>query len=172
MFRYAVDVDLYTGALSEPPMMGAIIGPTLTCLITDQFMRIKRGDAFWFERTAGPQKFSKRKDRTNPNNKFKPFLTQTTAQLRQIHGTTLAGIICRNSDAVVRAQKYVMRKVGDDNPLIECGRLDSFDFGPWRESGPHYATVYSQAQSRVRVQSVPMPDPNSTKPASVRTPLV
>lgn len=167
-------MDLYTGALSEPPMMGAIIGPTLTCLITDQFMRIKRGDSFWFERTAGPQIFTKRKpnrsaQHPSTNNQLVPI---RPAQLRQIHGTTLAGIICRNSDAVQRAQQYVMRKVSDDNPVIDCGRLDTFDFGPWRESGPHYATVYSQAQSRVRVQSVPMPDANHTVAASVRTPLV
>lgn len=40
-------------------MMGAIIGPLLTCLLTDQFMRLKRGDSFWFERTDGPQRFTK-----------------------------------------------------------------------------------------------------------------
>lgn len=57
--RQAVDVDLYTGALSEKPMEGAIIGPLLSCLITDQFLRIKKGDSHWYERPIGPQRFSK-----------------------------------------------------------------------------------------------------------------
>lgn len=60
-YREAVDVDLYTGALSEPPMLGAILGPLFTCLITDQFLRIKKGDRYWYERKVGSQKFNRRK---------------------------------------------------------------------------------------------------------------
>lgn len=56
--REAIDVDLYTGALSEKPMEGAIIGPLLSCLVTDQFLRIKKGDKYWYERPVGPQRFS------------------------------------------------------------------------------------------------------------------
>lgn len=52
------DVDIYTGGLAEMPVKGGIIGPLLTCLIGDQFVRIKRGDSFWYERTTGPQKFT------------------------------------------------------------------------------------------------------------------
>lgn len=40
------------------PVKGGIIGPLLTCLIGDQFVRMKKGDSFWYERTKGPQKFS------------------------------------------------------------------------------------------------------------------
>lgn len=59
MFRHPVDVDVYTGALSEPPMPGAIVGPLLSCLLTDQFLRLKQGDSFWYERKVGPQRFTK-----------------------------------------------------------------------------------------------------------------
>lgn len=52
------DVDIYTGGLAEMPVKGGIIGPLLTCLIGDQFVRMKKGDSFWYERTKGPQKFS------------------------------------------------------------------------------------------------------------------
>lgn len=51
-------MDVYTGALSEPPLDGAIAGPVLNCLITDQFSRLKRGDSHWYERRTGPQRFT------------------------------------------------------------------------------------------------------------------
>lgn len=54
----AENVDVYTGALSEPPLDGAIAGPLLNCLITDQFSRLKRGDSHWYERKTGPQRFT------------------------------------------------------------------------------------------------------------------
>lgn len=54
----AKNVDVYTGALSEPPLDGAIAGPVLNCLITDQFTRLKRGDSHWYERRTGPQRFT------------------------------------------------------------------------------------------------------------------
>lgn len=43
-------MDVYTGGLAERPIKGGIIGPLLTCIISDQFLRLKRGDSFWYER--------------------------------------------------------------------------------------------------------------------------
>lgn len=56
--RSPQDVDIYTGGLAEMPVKGGIIGPLLTCLIGDQFLRLKKGDSFWYERTNGTQIFS------------------------------------------------------------------------------------------------------------------
>jgi hypothetical protein len=56
--RNPEDVDLYTGALSEYPIHGGIVGPLLACLIGDQFVRMKFGDSHWYERQHGPQKFT------------------------------------------------------------------------------------------------------------------
>lgn len=57
--RSPLDIDLYTGALSEPPLKGAIFGPLLTCLVSDQFLRLKAGDSHWYERTRGTQRFTR-----------------------------------------------------------------------------------------------------------------
>lgn len=62
IYKTPQDVDIYTGGLAEYPVKGGIIGPLLTCIVSDQFMRIKRGDSFWYERTAGPQKFTQGKN--------------------------------------------------------------------------------------------------------------
>lgn len=124
------DVDVYTGALSEPPIDGAILGPLLTCLLTDQFLRIKKGDSHWYERRVGPQTFTK-------------------DQLNEIYDTTLAAIICRNSDAVNESQKYVMRKAGDDNEILNCNHIDTFNFAPWKEK--ERAVVHIQESNHPKV---------------------
>jgi len=56
--RSVDDIDLYTGALAEKPLDGSFLGPTITCLLTDQFLRLKRGDRFWYETPEAPQAFT------------------------------------------------------------------------------------------------------------------
>lgn len=49
---------MYTGALSEFPVEGGLVGPTVTCLLTDQFLRVQRGDRYWYETQEEPQAFT------------------------------------------------------------------------------------------------------------------
>ncbi|XP_055389236.1 chorion peroxidase isoform X2 [Condylostylus longicornis] len=113
IYETPMDVDLYTGALSEPPLEGAIFGPLLACLISDQFIRLKVGDSFWYERKFGPQRFS-------------------NDQLNEIYRTTLAGIICQNSDNVVKIPKLVMQSPNNStNPYVNCTEIINFNFSPW-----------------------------------------
>lgn len=44
-YRFFADaIDLYVGALIEDPVVDGLVGPTLACLIGDQFKRIRDGD--------------------------------------------------------------------------------------------------------------------------------
>ena len=57
VFRTVDDIDLFTGAMCEPPMVGGVVGPTLACLIGRQFADLKAGDRFFYQ-TTGPEGFT------------------------------------------------------------------------------------------------------------------
>ncbi|XP_034665646.1 chorion peroxidase [Drosophila subobscura] len=134
------DVDVYTGAVSEPPLEGAIFGPLLSCMVSDQFLRLKLGDSHWYERKIGPQRFSK-------------------GQLAEIYKTSLAAIICRNSDNITRVRERVMeRQRVDDNRYVDCQNLPGYnlDLEAWSESQQPpelHRTSISRADKAVRVMS-------------------
>ncbi|XP_044731288.1 peroxidase [Chrysoperla carnea] len=115
IYKDVNDVDLYTGALSEYPREGGILGDTATCLIVDQFIRIKRGDRYWYETNEQPQAF-------------------TVEQLNEIRKTTLARIICDNSDNITVIQPHVMMndKIYNNN-RIACTEITKINLKFWKE---------------------------------------
>ena len=40
-------LPLKVGGLMEDPVEGGRVGPTLVCLLTEQFARLRAGDRFW-----------------------------------------------------------------------------------------------------------------------------
>jgi peroxidase len=53
------DVDLFTGAMCEPPLEGAVVGATLACLIGRQFADLKYGDRFFYQTSGQLEGFNK-----------------------------------------------------------------------------------------------------------------
>uniref|UniRef100_A0AAG5CN83 Chorion peroxidase n=1 Tax=Anopheles atroparvus TaxID=41427 RepID=A0AAG5CN83_ANOAO len=150
IFREPANVDVYSGALSEPPATGGIVGPLLTCLIADQFVRLKQGDSFWYERRQGPQRF-------------------TEGQLQQIYDTKLSSIICRNSDSIEQSPVYLMKRTDlQTNPDSACSQLDTFDFEPFREDREHHNRHAKIATDRMKVL-VMEPKPTVTSTAATTT---
>ncbi|XP_043601222.1 uncharacterized protein LOC122575829 isoform X2 [Bombus pyrosoma] len=114
LYESIYDVDLYTGALAELPRAGGIVGPTFTCLIADQFVRLQRGDRFWYEIPGQPHSF-------------------TEDQLTELRKTSLARLICDCSDGVIQTQVEVMRATSAENPMMSCEDIPGPSFEPWRE---------------------------------------
>ncbi|CAH1985444.1 unnamed protein product [Acanthoscelides obtectus] len=130
IYRQVEDIDLYTGALSEVPLEGSILGPTLTCLISDQFVRLKYGDRFWYETDQHPVAFS-------------------TEQLRQIRKTSLANIICDNADNLDVIQPKVMEKLGKGNKYVNCSEIERPNLSAWKDDLNHVKLFDDKTNVRV-----------------------
>lgn len=78
-------IDLLPGALSERPLNGSTVGPTLHCLIARQFSLLRQGDRHWYESDVPPSSFSRE-------------------QLTALRGATLARVLCDNSDEIYHIQ--------------------------------------------------------------------
>ncbi|XP_032528753.2 peroxidase [Danaus plexippus] len=120
IYKSVDDIDLYTGALAEDPK-GRLLGPTLTCLVADQFLRIKVGDRYWYETSD-------------------PDINFTPEQLYEIRKTTLAGVICANEGLLDQAQPRVMEALSATNPLVDCKELPQPDFKPWKDPDQNQPT--------------------------------
>lgn len=56
--RSVADVDLFPAGLAEYPSPGSLLGPTFTCLLTQQFSSLKFGDRFWYQSPDQPYPFT------------------------------------------------------------------------------------------------------------------
>lgn len=79
------DIDVWVGALCEDPLSGAEVGPLISTVLIDQFVRLRDGDRFWYQTDPG----------------------LTSADIARIESTTLADIIKRNTN-IARAPGRVM----------------------------------------------------------------
>ncbi len=71
------DMDLWAAGLAEDHVLNALVGETFHTILTDQFIRLRDGDRFWYEND--------------------PFFTSDLALMEEVASTTLADIIRRNT---------------------------------------------------------------------------
>ncbi len=81
------NMDLWAAALAEDFVPNAMVGETCHAILTDQFIRLRDGDRFWY-----------RND---------PFFTSNPALMEQVQSTTLADIIRRNTHVGDELQDHV-----------------------------------------------------------------
>ncbi|KAF4518020.1 hypothetical protein B566_EDAN009253 [Ephemera danica] len=137
MYKSVDDIDMYTGIVSENPMEASgLLGATATCIITDQFVRFKRGDRFWYETPEAPQAF-------------------TPEQLDEVRKTTLSSLLCDNTDSLTEVQPFSMRAITPENPVTKCSELPRPDLSAWAERPRVRLVGSSQGVKPIRLQFVP-----------------
>jgi len=117
-YRDVRDVDLFPGLLSEQKQDGSELGPTTTCLFLNQFSNTRSGDRFWYERNDTCTGFS-------------------IEQLDEIRKTSLARVICDNSDNLATIQPKVFRRrtgVNGTNTDVSCFTLPHVNLDVFKES--------------------------------------
>lgn len=83
------DIDLFPGGLAETPLKGGLVGPTFGCIIGRQFHMLRKCDRFFYENAD-------------------PLIRFTSAQLSSIRKSSLAKIICQNSDSIQFIQRTAL----------------------------------------------------------------
>lgn len=89
IYAHVDDIDLFPGGLAETPLKGGVVGPTFGCIIGRQFSQLRKCDRFWYENSE-------------------PLTRFTSAQLSSIRKTSLAKIICQNSDSIQLIQRAAL----------------------------------------------------------------
>uniref|UniRef100_A0A9J7ZCB5 Peroxidasin n=1 Tax=Cyprinus carpio carpio TaxID=630221 RepID=A0A9J7ZCB5_CYPCA len=105
------NVDLFPALMAEELVPGSRLGPTLMCLLATQFKRLRDGDRFWYE---------------NPGS-FSP------AQLTQLKQTSLARVLCDNSDNITRIQSDVFSVAVFPHGYGSCDDLPKIDLRMWQD---------------------------------------
>lgn len=120
VYRHTDDIDLWVGGLLEPHAHEALVGSTFSDIIADQFSRLKHGDRYFYEYDSNinPGAFSE-------------------TQLNEIRKSSLARIICDNSDHIgvlaVSPAAFV-RPDFTGNQKVPCNShvIPSMDLRAWR----------------------------------------
>ncbi|XP_046649289.1 peroxidase-like [Daphnia pulicaria] len=116
LYASVEDVDLYIAGVSERPAKGAVVGPTFQCIIADQFLRLKRGDRYFYDLGGQSGSF-------------------TEKQLEEIRKTSFARLVCDNS-LVQLTQPLVFKSVSAVNPIVDCKSTNSIShvsLQAWKE---------------------------------------
>ena len=58
IFEHPLDIDLWSGGVSEKSLPGSMLGPVFACIIATQFSYLRRGDRFWYELPNQPSSFT------------------------------------------------------------------------------------------------------------------
>ncbi|XP_066937069.1 peroxidase-like [Macrobrachium rosenbergii] len=117
LFRHVDDIDLWSAGVSERPLRGSLLGATFSCIVAHQMARIRRGDRYWYELPGQPSSF-------------------TIDQLQSIRKTSLARVLCDNTDNIKTVQIYPMVLTDHEiNPRVPCrsALLPSLNLLPWLE---------------------------------------
>ncbi|KAM3726272.1 Peroxidasin [Dirofilaria immitis] len=112
LYGHPGNIDLWVGLILERRLAGALVGPTIGCILGDQFRRLRTGDRFWYENEG----------------------VFTPLQLQQIRKTTLAAVLCNNGDYIDRIQRDVFEYRGNRplNFYESCELIPQINLNVWQ----------------------------------------
>ncbi|CCD64694.1 peroxidase [Caenorhabditis elegans] len=112
VYKHVDAIDMYVGSLLEDPVKDALVGPTLSCIIGEQFKRTRNGDRLWYENSKV----------------FSP------EQLLQIKKITMSRVLCDAGEhfPMVPRKAFSVFKPTAHN-LVKCDEIPDLDYNAWKE---------------------------------------
>ncbi|CAL2031969.1 unnamed protein product [Caenorhabditis brenneri] len=112
VYKHVDAIDMYVGSLLEDPVKDALVGPTLACIIGEQFKRTRNGDRLWYENS-------------------KVF---SADQLLQIKKITMSRVLCDAGEhfPMVPRKAFSVFKPTASN-LVKCEEIPDLDYNAWKE---------------------------------------
>ncbi|XP_029846026.3 peroxidasin homolog [Ixodes scapularis] len=112
LYKTPDNIDTWVGAICEEPVPGSKVGPTLLCLLSGQFARVRDGDRLWYENKG----------------------SFTKDQLNELRRVSLARVLCDNGDNITRVTEDVFMVPRRQNPaFVNCDAVPSIDLTPWKD---------------------------------------
>ncbi|KAF7479325.1 Hypothetical predicted protein [Marmota monax] len=103
------NIDIWIGAIAEPLLPGARVGPLLACLFENQFRRARDGDRFWWQKWGV---FTKR-------------------QRRALSRISLSRIICDNT-GITTVSRDIFRANIYPRGFVSCRQIPKLNLSAWR----------------------------------------
>ncbi|XP_067938237.1 peroxidasin homolog isoform X2 [Watersipora subatra] len=111
IYGHPGNIDLFVGAMVEKLLPGARIGPTFTCILAEQFKRLRDGDRFYYE---------------NPG----VFSSEQLAEIKQV---TLGHLLCMSADNITSVPKDAFRLFQYPRQYLQCdsGKVPDLNLKVW-----------------------------------------
>ncbi|XP_026727227.1 peroxidase-like [Trichoplusia ni] len=117
LYECVDDIDLFVGGALERDVPGSILGHTFQCIVAEQFYRTRIGDRYFYDNGEMPHSF-------------------TPDQLREIKKSSMARLICDNTDGVHYIQRKAFEVESAYNPKYSCddhNAIPYVDLTAWKK---------------------------------------
>ncbi|XP_037019600.2 lactoperoxidase isoform X1 [Artibeus jamaicensis] len=106
------NIDVWIGAVAEPPVEGGRVGSLLACLIGKQFQQVRDGDRFWWE---------------NPG-------VFTEKQRDSLQKMSFSRLVCDNTH-ITKVPLNPFKTNSYPHDFVDCSTIEKLDLSPWASVG-------------------------------------